>query len=198
MTSSQFPILLLLGCLLSGLFGAALGGWLCARAVRSSLRSALRLAMHEPANGSDARAEVLNAVRQAIQIELDFHGRQLAERDAARADEQRRCWIDDNERRTQEFRALLQRLPAGSASVAAPGTSAWASAGHRSLSRADESARPPELMHAPLPRPQISEAATASETELTDEELDALPPEVPVRRRKRDLLRPGKPVFRDL
>jgi hypothetical protein len=55
-------------------------------------------------------------------------------------------------------------------------------------------------MQTPLPRPAPSYAADAPELELSDEEIDALPAELPVPgpARKRVLPAPKKPVMREL
>lgn len=222
MTPSQVPALMLFGCLLAGLMGAAVGAWWCARAVRLALRAQLRLVLHElsplpqgqpqlqPADLPDHSAALMQAVRQAIQIELEFQERQLAERDRARVEEQRRWQTDHDERRATEFRSLLHVLSAQSAMGPVPGVSIAAPARHRGPSSAVApaspapaaavSARPPELMHTPLPRPQPAYAPDAPEVALSDEEIDALPAEIPVpdRPRKRILPAPPKRMLRDL
>ena len=209
MSAGQFPILLLLGCLLSGLVGAAAGAWWCSRRVQQVLCAQLRLALHElapwpiepqrPADRPERDAQSIQAVRQAIQVELEFQERQLAERDRARAEEQRLWQTDHDERRAAEFRALLHAMSAQSAiSTAAP-------VRHRGPACAlapapSVSARPPEMMQTPLPRPAPSYAADAPEIELSDEEIDALPAEPPEPNpaRKRILPAPKKPVMREL
>ena len=61
------------------------------------------------------------------------------------------------------------------------------------------SARPPEMRHTPIPRAQASVDPPAARRELSDEELDALPPELPgPTRSRRALPAPKKPPFRSL
>ena len=62
------------------------------------------------------------------------------------------------------------------------------------------SARPPELMQTPLPRAEPVYSATVPTRELTDEEIDALPADLPelTLPRKRILPSPRKPTLRSL
>ncbi|CAN5887453.1 hypothetical protein BH11PSE13_BH11PSE13_39430 [soil metagenome] len=62
------------------------------------------------------------------------------------------------------------------------------------------SARPPELMQTPLPRVEPVYSATVPTRELTDEEIDALPADLPelTLPRKRILPSPRKPTLRNL
>lgn len=62
------------------------------------------------------------------------------------------------------------------------------------------SARLPELLLTPLPRPEPVYEEPEPVVELSDDELDALPPELPVpdKPRKRILPVPKKPVLRNL
>lgn len=141
-----------------------------------------------------ALQRVPQLVQRAIQIELEFQTQQQVGRDEARA---------------AELRALLQALavqpgkappvvatqppvPTNRPVTPAPGASP--------VSPQAVSARPPELMHAPLPRPQPTYEIETPEPELSDEEIDALPPEIPDagRPRKRILPAPKKPSLRDL
>lgn len=215
MISGPFPVLFLLGCLLAGLMGAAAGAWWCTRRVCLALRSQLRLALHEllplpiepqrPVGLPDRDAQFIQAVRQAIQIEFESQERQLAERDRARVEEQRRWQTDHDERSEQELRAALQVLSAASTKSADPRASTAASARHHGPSNAPSpapavSARPPELIHTPLPRPQPAYVPEEPVFELSDEEIDALPAEIPApdRARKRLLPAPRKPEMRGL
>ena len=210
MSAGQFPILLpLFGCLLAGLMGAAAGALWSSRRVQRVLRAQLRLALHElaplpiepqrPAELPERDAQWIQSVRQAIQVELEFQERQWAERDRARVEEQRLWQTDHDERRAAEFRTLLQALSAQSAILTA------APVQHRGPASAlapapSVSARPPEMMQRPLPSPAPSYAPDEPEIELSDEEIDALPAEIPVpgRARKRILPAPKKPVMREL
>jgi hypothetical protein len=55
-------------------------------------------------------------------------------------------------------------------------------------------------MHTPLPRPEPVQEPEVVERELSDEELDALPPELPTDKkpRKRVLPAPKKPTLNSL
>ena len=220
----QFMVFVWFGCLLAVLTGASMVAWWCVRQLRAAFGEQIRLALRDlpalaqarpqPADAPGRNVDVAQAVRQAIQIELEFQERQQAERDQARAEELRR-WQADQERRAQEFRALLHVMSAQSAKGPLPSASAVAPAPSPEPSRGDAwravprspeastsatSARPPELMHTPLPRPQPEFEPEAAAVELSDAEIDALPAEVPmaVRPRKRILPAPAKPVLRDL
>ncbi|MDI3383528.1 hypothetical protein ACFPPF_14100 [Xenophilus aerolatus] len=146
-------------------------------------------------------------VQQAIQVELEFQAQQQAGRDAARAVEQQRWQAEQDERRAAELRVLLQapgaQPPAGPRTAAPPPEPAHppvpapaAPARHA----AAVSARPPELELTPLPRPQPSRGPEPAAPELSDEELDALPPDLPApdKARRRILPPPKRPPFRSL
>ncbi len=145
------------------------------------------------------------AVRQAIQVELDFQAHQQAERDAACAAEQQRWHAEQDERRAADLRVLLQALtappPARATRIAAPALEPprplvpGAPARHPAAG----SARPPELEMTPLPRPEPSLGLEVATPELSDEELDAMPPDLPEPGKARKRIPPPKrPPFRRL
>ncbi|MET3915022.1 hypothetical protein ABID97_001804 [Variovorax sp. OAS795] len=148
-------------------------------------------------------------VQQAIQVELEFQAQQQAYREEARANERQRWQAEQDERRAAELQLLLRALaaqprkaqqavaaepsgPVQHPTVPPPGTSA--------APVLAVSARPPELLHTPLPRPQPTYEQVEPVPELSDEELDALPPELPElgKPRKRVLPAPKKPSLRSL
>lgn len=147
-------------------------------------------------------------VQQAIQVELEFQAQQQAERDAARAVEQQRWQAEKDERRAAELRVLLQALgaqpSAGATRTAAsppePARPPVPAPGALARHAAAVSARPPELELTPLPRPQPSRGPEPAAPELSDEELDALPPDLPApdKARRRILPPPKRPPFRSL
>lgn len=207
----QFMAILWLGCLLAVLTGTSVVAWWCVRRLRAAFGEQIRLALRDlpalaqgrlqPVDAPGRNADVAQAVRQAIQIELEFQERQQAERDQARAEELRRWQADQEERRAQEFRALLHVMSAQSARGPLPSGDAQRAAPRSPVASAPAtSARPPELMQTPLPRSQPAFEPEAPAVELSDEEIDALPAEVPMagRPRKRVLPAPTKPVLRDL
>lgn len=147
-------------------------------------------------------------VQQAIQVELQFHGQQAAERDAAIAARQQRWQDEQDERRAADCRALLYAFNAPPAATA-PSSARPDAEPQRPRVRAPDaagrppaavSARPPELELTPLPRPEPAPEPEAAQPELSDEELDALPPELPVpgKARKRVLPAPRNPPLRSL
>ncbi|RZL93301.1 MAG: hypothetical protein EOP76_09545 [Variovorax sp.] len=143
-------------------------------------------------------------VQRAIQVELEFQAQQQADRDRVRTHDQQAWQAGHDARRADDLRTLLHALttlpePAASSqpsqriSVPAPGATPPSPP-------PPPSARPPELMHTPLPRPEPVQVPDVMERELTDEELDALPPELPAetRPRKRILPAPKKPTLNRL
>jgi len=148
-------------------------------------------------------------VQQAIQVELEFQAQQQAARDEARADNQQRWQAEQKEHRAAELRLLLQALAsqpgtpalAVAAASAQPKPNPLAPPPSRSAIPAPTvSARPPELMHTPLPRSEPTYEQEEPAPELSDEELDALPPELPDsgKPRRRVLPAPKKPSLRNL
>lgn len=147
-------------------------------------------------------------VQQAIQVELEFQTQQQAERDTARAVEQQRWQAEQDERRAAELRVLLQALSAQPVATVPPVASPppepprprVPAPGAPVRPPAAVSARPPELELTPLPRPEPLQESEVAAPELSDEELDALPPDLPApdKARKRILPPPKKPPLRSL
>lgn len=140
-------------------------------------------------------------LRQALQVELDFLAQQQVQRDAVAA------------QRENENAAALRKLVGGLASpgvamapsaapavIAVPATTSPVAPRALAPSPPAVSARPPELLLTPLPRPEPVYDEPEPMPELSDEELDALPPELPAPDipRKRILPAPKKPVLRNL
>ena len=156
-----------------------------------------------------ALQRVPQLVQQAIQVELEFQAQQQAARDEARADEQQRWQAEQKEHRAVELRLLFQALASqpGKPALAIAAESAQLKPSplapppsRSAISTPTVSARPPELMHTPLPRPEPTYEREEPAPELSDEELDALPPELPDsgKLRKRILPAPKKPSLRNL
>ncbi|WP_219210047.1 hypothetical protein [Variovorax boronicumulans] len=161
------------------------------------------LDVHFDAQGQAWQAllqRIPQALQQALQVELDFLAQQQAHRDAAAS-------LRDDER-AAALVALIGGLGLSTASdhvPAGPGARSPAPAlvpVPRPVAPSPRavSARPPELLLTPLPRPEPIYDEPEPEPELSDEELDALPPELPVpdRPRRRILPAPKKPVLRNL
>ena len=153
-------------------------------------------------------------LQQAIQVELAFQATQQAQRDQALADQQAR-WREEQDQlhaqRAAHFEATINRLaqapsaPRGQPEVRAlesrAATQLRALAFDAPASGAQPvSARPPELLHRPIVRPAPAYAFEEPAPELTDAELDALPPDLPApaKPQRRILPPPKKPSFRNL
>ena len=191
------PLLLgILAALAGGFVGALLGGfWL--RGQLQGWRSA-QAAQWQALQ--DALARAPQSLQQALQVELDLFGHQQAQRDVAIAQRE--------EARSAALRALIESLGLARAPRPAPPRATTSPASTPpplpppppSAPEAVVSARPPELLLTPLAEPAPVYEAPAPERELTDEEIDALPPEplVTDKPRKRVLPPPKKPVMRSL
>ncbi|MEJ8810711.1 hypothetical protein WKW77_06505 [Variovorax ureilyticus] len=184
---------ILLGCIGRGLFGAV-----CARILMQRLRRELigRLQEHEeslrkaltvregvPSSAPDLdEARMTKRLQQAMAIEIESLAQRQSERDA---------------RHANDLRALVEALEArrGKAMTHAA-TTRQAAAKEPSPA----SARPPALTHAPLPRSGPAAAPDEPERELSDEEIDALPPELPApgKPRKRIQHAPTRPPLRSI
>jgi hypothetical protein len=193
--------LFLLVCFVLGVSGALLGAWVFLRSTRAQLeaqRDAFELAREQ------ARRDLQHAllcvpqwVQQTVRIELEFLGRQEAERHKAQFREQQRWQSGQDEQRLAEWSALMSASasrPVNKASVAA-------SRPERPMPAPGSlSARPPEPMDTPRPQPAPVCAPQEPEQALSDEEIDALPPDLPAptRLQGRKLPAPKKPVLRDI
>jgi hypothetical protein len=212
--SSLWMVAVALAC---GLVGAWVGGLLVARQVRPRRAALLESVARAPAHFDevDGLASVLDArfdaqqrawqeaierlpqtVQRALQVELDFLAQQQAQRDAAQ--------VQREQARDEALRLLvvsvkgraLQPEARSAASVSMPAPASRSVA----MSPPAISARPPELLLTPLPQPEPVYDEPAPERVLSDEEIDALPPELPTvdRPRRRVLPTPKKPVLRNL
>ena len=167
---------LLLCSFTTGVIGAILGAWVCARRLR------LQLDPKSSAVLAGLQSSLAQLVRQAIQLELEFLARQQAERDEARAKEQRHWQAAQEGQRAEEMALLLRVLEARTARPALQ-------------ARSDEPRHEP-----PATTPATMQTPEEVERELSDEELDALPPELPApgKPRRRAAVAPKAPVLRKL
>jgi hypothetical protein len=194
--------------LAAGLLGAFVGARLMARSIAASAEARRRIA---PSFGDAETLRVVEAavaaamkgveatllqrvpqwVQQAVRVELEFQTRQLDERDEVRAQEQQRRQAAQEEQRAAELRAQFQVL---SAQVAAVMVHAADEAGAGTV----VAPSPPRFVR--LAAQGAVEADTDAMAELSDEEIDALPPDLPgtLRPRKRILPAPRKPTMRDV
>lgn len=189
------PVYLLLGCfgLAFGLLGAALGAWFIARRTPASTSPRARIdtsygdaeilrvveaAVQSAMSGVEATLvhRIPEWVQQAVRVELEFQTRQQVEREEARSHEHRRWQVRHGEQRMAEIRALLQVLSAQLAHLA------------------------PDAAIEPTPLRFEDADAGVDLAALSDEEIDALSPELPLstRPRKRILPAPKKPTLRDI
>jgi hypothetical protein len=198
-------LLFLLVCFALGVSGALLGAWVFLRTTRAQLeaqRDAFELAREQAQR--DLQQTLLCVpqwIQQAVRIELEFLGRQEAERHKAQFREQQRWQSGQDEQRLAEWSTLMS----ASASRPVNKASAAASRPERPMPMPTPApvsllARPPELMDTPRPQPAPVCAPQEPERELSDEEIDALPPDLPAptRLQGRKLPAPKKPVLRDI
>lgn len=200
-----------------GLLGAWVGGLLVARQVRRRFERAPAPIVQTPASADamqaltrslDARVEahlrgvqeavdrLPQTVQRALQVELDFLVQQQAQRDAEQSQRERAR----DEALHLLIASIKERAPqppvrsAVSASAPAPAMRPPAEP-PRTVS-----ARPPELLLTPLPQPEPVYDEPEPEGVLSDEEIDALPPDLPMagKPQKRLLATPKKPVLRKL
>lgn len=149
-------------------------------------------------------------LRQQIREELEFLATQQVVQDQVRS-EQQACWLAEQaalmagreERHAADLTRVLNAIAAGSAAGPSrspaprprpPEPTAFSAA-------PSVSARPPELLLTPIVHPPpVAEPEAPPERELTDEEIDALPPELPPAGppRKRILPRAPKPTLRNI
>ena len=192
-----------LAALAGGFSGALLGGFWMQRQLRSRLATqpsqplqAVQPVQPEELQAlQDALAGMPQSLQRALQVELDLFGHQQAQRDVAIAQRE--------EVRGAALRGLIESLSTAKLPKPAPPRATTSPAPTPPAPSAPEaviSARPPELLLTPLPEPAPVYEVPAPERELTDEEIDALPPEplVTDKPRKRVLPPPKKPVMRGL
>jgi hypothetical protein len=150
---------------------------------------------------------VPQSVHQTIRIELELLGLRQAERWKELLREQHRWQGEQDALRQAEWQALLSSISqlkgASPAVVVPPVRPAPVPAARLPASRpmpAPPSPRPPELPETPRPQPVAADIAKESERQLSDEEIDALPPDLPAPSRLsgRKLPAPKGPVLRNI
>jgi hypothetical protein len=176
----DIPFELPIVCFLFGVVGAVLGAWACWRWSRARLQAqelAFELAREKA--GRDLQQVLLCVpqwVQKAVRLEFEFLARQQAERwnEAAR---QQRLWLAEQDSlRQSEWLALLRnagvRVPAGQMSRGGPRP--MPAAPPRPAASSGPRAEPQNFLSATAPGQQIPER------ELSDAEIDALPPDLPI------------------
>ncbi|MBO9647904.1 MAG: hypothetical protein J7605_05285 [Variovorax sp.] len=200
------PLVWLVAGLLLGGIGMGLFGIVCARIFTREVRKELidRLRDHEQsmrqalmerdsatllAPGFD-EPRFAQHVQRVIQVEIEY----LAQ-----------CQRDCDARHAEDMRALLHALEVREGKAVASATTPRSEvperkSGQVSPSRPAVSAHPPELMHVPLPRVKPCHEPEEPKLELSDEEIDALPPDLPqpAKQRRRILAAPVKPPLRSI
>jgi hypothetical protein len=212
-----------LACFAAAFIGAAAGAALVWRALVRRIDGASNAdpAIQEMLHRMPA------LLQQTLKIESDFYAQRQSERDGAQSSrlerwqaEQEQSAARREERSAAELRDVLlalSRRPEASVEVAVvqqaptrpePTTSPEPQPHPLPQPQPREpaafvqpvSARPPELLQTPLPRAVPVYSAPEPQRELTDEEIDALPADVPAsdKPRKRILPSPKKSVLRNL
>lgn len=198
----EMQICFLLTCIVLGALGAGLGAWVFSQTARAQLkaqRRAFELASEQVQRDlQQALLCVPQWVQQAARVELEFLGRQHKERHRELLREQKRWQSEQEERRQAEWRALLLEPVASRPNAAQPSG--------RDLGKKSAPVPPPapadmhEAMSVRAPQPVPVAVAEEPERELTDEEIDALPPDLPppVQPRSRKMSAPNKPILRNI
>ena len=202
-------ICFLLTCIVLGALGAGLGAWVFSQTARAQLkaqRRAFELASEKVQRDlQQALLCVPQWVQKAARIELELLGRQHTERHRELLREQKRWQAEQEDQRQAEWRALLLEPVTTPRPTTPPKPNAGQPSGHE-----------PGKKSAPVPPPTPADAHEATsvhrpqpvpvavaeelERELTDEEIDALPPDLPppVRSRGRKMSAPNKPILRNI
>jgi len=196
LSPGSVDVLLVCLALASGLVGAVVAVWWMSRRrgrsmglyasriepvlEEADLLQAIERAVQTAMSGVEATLaqRIPQWMQQAMRVELDFQTRQKAEAEAVLADAQERRLAERVEQRMVEMRALLRVLSAQLAERVPV-----------------DSAAPPfeQAVRG------ASEVVQQTERELSDEEIDALPPELPLPSTRQRIARsPSKPDFRGI
>lgn len=150
-----------------GLAGAALGAWVLSRSLRQQLEFQRRSLQQAHGQAGDGLQQALTCVPQwiqrAVRAELELVARLQAERSAEQLCEQQRWQAGQDALRLAEWRELV-------------------ATGAQTQTPMD---RTRELVEVPVPPPLAAPShgwdarGAAAERELSDAEIDALPPDLP-------------------
>ena len=205
---------IVLGCVGFGVFGVV-SARTFARGLRRELADRLRdhehllresLAERDPAPTID-EARLTQRVQQAVQVEIEYLAQQQLARDEALAQKQRRWHAEQRAHNAMDLQLLLDTLEARGGKAVTHGVATMQPTSPRTAPvaaapthSATALARPPESTPVPVPRADIAPEAERPELELSDEEIDALPPELPTlaKPRKRVLPAPRKPPLQSI
>ena len=204
---TEMQVGFLVACFALGMLGAGLGAWVFSRTARAQLEAQRRAFEHAREQAQRDLQQALLCVpqwvQQTIRVELELLGWQHAERHKAQLREQQRWQSEQDAQRQAEWWALLSGSPMPRPVDAPP------AAGRpdrpvpvpQSAPATDSSACPAESMGVPQPQSAPVHALEVPERELSDEEIDALPPDLPAPTRRqggRKLPAPQKPVLRNI
>lgn len=184
---------LLAFCFVVGMLGAMFGAWICtlnARARLEAQRDAFELAREKAERDlQQALLCVPQWIQRTVRVELELMGRQQTQRWNELVREQ------DELRRT-EWQALLAGSVARRRAEKAPVAPMTAA---KTMSPSSP-ARAPEPRQTQQPALEPVAMQAAPERELTDAEIDALPPDLPAPARSpgRKLPAPRTPVLRNI
>lgn len=201
-----------LACLAAALLGALIGGAWASRSARIQARQQADQVLQQ------ALQRVPQLLQQSLQVELERMVERQAQRELTLAQQQERWQAEqvrsaarNEERSAAQLHALTQAVAANVARPTEPSEAAERPTPslpprvpppNAVASRAPAvSARPPELLLTPLPRPKpLYDDEAEPLAEPSDAELDALPPELPAaeKPRKRILRAPKKPTLHSL
>ncbi|MET3494819.1 hypothetical protein [Variovorax boronicumulans] len=198
------PFGLVLVCLAVGVLGAGVGAWALSHAIRGQLcaqRQAFEQAREQAQRDlQQALLCVPQWIQQGLRVELELLGRQQAERDKAGFGALQRWQLEQDDRRRAEWQALLSgplvsrpdAVPPPPLPVAAPAPRIAPVASVLRTER-DDAAQHPVSVY-------TLEAPKIPQRELSDEEIDALPPDLPAMTRLRGKKRqgPSKPVLQQI
>lgn len=168
-------------CFLVGALGAVLGAWVYTRratAQLEALRWTLELAREKAERDTQlASLCVPQWVQQAVRLEFERLGKLQAAQWSEQAREQQRWQAGQDTLRREEWQALRGNAGGPVPLVVAPPAPVARPQRMPVASPTTEQMRRFEPPKAPLPTPVA--AAEAPERELSDAEIDALPPDLP-------------------
>jgi hypothetical protein len=208
----ELPII----CFVVGMLGVVLGACLCVRGYEQRFkaqRNAFELARQKAEHDLQrALSYVPQWMQQAVRVEFELLGRLQTERWKELAQEQQHWQSGQEALRRLEWQALLAEWPGRRSPVPEPagpvtaGRTAPPAAPAPTLVRSPRPSQTlrhePEAEPHPEPRrePEHAVVPQPPERELTDEEIDALPPDLPAPApsRARKLPAPKGPVLRNI
>ncbi|SFP42284.1 hypothetical protein [Variovorax sp. 770b2] len=200
---NEMEVGFLSACFVLGVLGAGLGAWAFSQAARAQLkaqRRAFELASEQAQRDfQQALLCVPQWVQRATRIELELLGRQHTARHKALLREQQHWQSEQETQRQAEWRTLLSGLSeAGSRERGSPAD--IAQAGKSTPAQLPAAADPDEATDTYRSPPALIHASEAPERALSDEEIDALPPDLPapVRLQRRKISAPNKPILRNI